>query len=206
MLLLFTVGTRRIIKAGHIGLKRAGYATNPKYPQILITNIEKYNLQQFDALTDSPVSTEAIAVVTSDKQEVMKVATVPPADIPLPLIEIRSNTKFNGLKAYFAAKGTSLLAIATTADIPLVKLLEYNDLSEDGLTKEIAWVYLEKKAKQGNRDIYTALQDESLYSIAQNNGVQLQSLSRLNELPETARVKKGTKIKLRPSQQLTMSN
>src|SRR5690606_10324595 len=27
------------------GLKRAGYATNPRYPQMLIYNIEKYNLQ-----------------------------------------------------------------------------------------------------------------------------------------------------------------
>ena len=27
------------------GLKQAGYATNPKYPQILIKNIEQYNLQ-----------------------------------------------------------------------------------------------------------------------------------------------------------------
>ena len=29
------------------GLKKAGYATNPKYPNILIKNIEKYNLQQY---------------------------------------------------------------------------------------------------------------------------------------------------------------
>ena len=30
------------------GLKAAGYATNPKYPDLLINIIEKYNLQQFD--------------------------------------------------------------------------------------------------------------------------------------------------------------
>src|SRR6188472_2407381 len=30
------------------GLKAAGYATNPRYPQILISNIEKYNLQQYN--------------------------------------------------------------------------------------------------------------------------------------------------------------
>ena len=29
------------------GLKKAGYATNPKYPQILIKYIEDYNLQQY---------------------------------------------------------------------------------------------------------------------------------------------------------------
>jgi hypothetical protein len=30
------------------GLKKAGYATNPKYPQLLINIIEKYNLNQYD--------------------------------------------------------------------------------------------------------------------------------------------------------------
>src|SRR6187399_3296767 len=29
------------------GLKKAGYATNPKYPGILIKHIEQYNLQQY---------------------------------------------------------------------------------------------------------------------------------------------------------------
>lgn len=30
------------------GLKKAGYATNPNYPQVLIKNIEKYKLYQYD--------------------------------------------------------------------------------------------------------------------------------------------------------------
>ena len=187
------------------GLKRAGYATNPKYPQILITNIERYNLQQYDTLNSASNVIESSAVITTEKPEVMKVMLVPPEDVPVPTLQIKGNTRFNGLKAYFAPKGTSLLAIATSADLPLVKLLEYNDLPFDGLTKENSWIYLEKKAKQGNRDSYTSIQDESLYSIAQNNGVQLQALSRFNELPENANIKKGTKIKLRSPQQVTMS-
>jgi hypothetical protein len=31
------------------GLKKAGYATNPQYPQLLINIIQKYNLNKFDA-------------------------------------------------------------------------------------------------------------------------------------------------------------
>ncbi len=31
------------------GLKKAGYATNPRYPQLLIGLIQKYNLNQYDA-------------------------------------------------------------------------------------------------------------------------------------------------------------
>ncbi len=31
------------------GLKKAGYATNPKYPQLIIAIIQKYNLDQYDS-------------------------------------------------------------------------------------------------------------------------------------------------------------
>ncbi len=58
-------------------------------------------------------------------------------------------------------------------------------------------IYLEKKPKQGNRDFYTALQKESLYDISQNNAVQLKYLSQLNNMNENVTVQKGTKIKLR---------
>lgn len=177
------------------GLRKAGYATNPRYPQILITNIEKYNLQQYDngVITDSSAMAQ------------IKTAPGTGSNSPQQEIAFKGNTKLNGLKAFFAAKGTSLLAIAMKADIPLVKLLEYNDLGSDGLLKNACWIYLEKKAKEGNRDIHTSLQDETLYDISQNNGVQLKSLSQFNNLQENDKVKKGTKIRLRPSQQLTVS-
>ena len=35
-------------KGWALGLKQAGYATNPNYPQLLISLIEKYNLQAYD--------------------------------------------------------------------------------------------------------------------------------------------------------------
>ena len=107
----------------------------------------------------------------------------------------------------YASKGTSLLAIATLADIDLSKLMEYNDLTTDGLLKEDQVIYLEKKLKQGNRDYYIALQNETLYDIAQNNAVQLKYLSQFNNMSSTEIVQKGTKVKLRPttSESLTLS-
>ncbi len=42
-------------KAWAHGLKKAGYATNPKYPSMLISRIEKYNLDQFDQINDEQV-------------------------------------------------------------------------------------------------------------------------------------------------------
>ncbi len=184
------------------GLKKAGYATNPRYPQILISNIERYNLQQFNA-ADQPLFERAPTTVAAPK--------------PAPVIEQtsrkdqnlfkklfsgkrnKSNQQFNRLQAVMVFSGTSLLAVASENDIALSKLLEYNDLTNDGLVAEDQWIYLEKKHKEGNRESYEAIENESLYRISQNNGIQLALLAQYNRLAEDAKVRKGTTVRLRPS-------
>jgi LysM repeat protein len=53
------------------GLKKAGYATNPKYPQVLIRIIEEYDLQQYSliALGKAQPKEEMLANVTPDLQQ-----------------------------------------------------------------------------------------------------------------------------------------
>jgi LysM repeat protein len=187
------------------GLKAAGYATNPRYPQILINNIEKYNLQQYN----EPFSADQNAVTAKlGIQEPKKEPPIVTAAEPKKELNVfqklfsgkkhRSNQFFNGLKAVMAFNGTSLLAIATDHDIALARLLEYNDLSTDGLVKGDQWIYLEKKHKEGNRDLYTALQNETLHEVSQNNGVQLAMLASYNQMPESSFIKKGEVIRLKP--------
>lgn len=184
------------------GLKKAGYATNPKYPQIVINNIERYNLQQYDNLTPEEVDNMAIAKIS--QQEKVKVVE-PVVDLSYIENSIKLKNKINGLKALMAPKGTSLLLIASKAAIDLGKLLEYNDLATDGLLQDEQVIYLEKKPKQGNRDFYIALQKETLYDISQINAVQLKYLSQLNNMDANQTVQKGTKIKLRSTDALTSS-
>ena len=56
------------------GLKEAGYATNPRYPQLLIDLIERYNLHQYDR-AEEPVEQRArvehIDEVIEEKEEVV---------------------------------------------------------------------------------------------------------------------------------------
>ena len=178
------------------GLKKAGYATNPKYPQIVISNIEKYNLQQYDNLTGQDFDNIAINKIITVQKPVEQNIVV---DITAIENSIKLKNKINGLKALMAPKGSSLLVIASKANIDLGKLLEYNDLSTDGLLNDEQVIYLEKKLKQGNRDFYIALQKETLYDISQNNAVQLKNLLQFNNMNENQTVQKGTKIKLRSS-------
>ena len=183
-------------KAWAYGLRKAGYATNPRYPDILIKNIEKYNLEQytlaaidevphFDAskYSDDPVNN---AVVSEQEQEEDSDFTVP------------RNLRINGLKALYVPKGTSLLAIASENHINLEKLLAINELKKDGLLGKAQYIFLEKKQKEGNIDFCFAEAGETMYDIAQRNGIMLQNLYDYNQITSDGYLSKGTKIFLRP--------
>jgi hypothetical protein len=53
------------------GLKKGGYATNPKYPEMLINIIEKYNLDQYDSPDNEVAKIKRVDRVftTIDKKE-----------------------------------------------------------------------------------------------------------------------------------------
>ena len=175
------------------GLKKAGYATNPNYPQILIKNIEKYNLQEYslEALGEVPVFD---ASKFSNDPEV-KILAVDNETENAP-----SNTEvaINGCKALRATKGTSLLAIATNYNIPLSKLLEINDLQNDGLLSKDQIIFLQKKQARGAQAFYISAKDESLYDIAQKNGILLKNLEEYNSLQQADILTEGTKVNLQP--------
>ncbi|MBS1738295.1 MAG: LysM peptidoglycan-binding domain-containing protein [Bacteroidetes bacterium] len=175
------------------GLKKAGYATNPNYPQILINNIEKYKLQQYslEALSDVPVF------------DATKYTNDPEVKSVMPDEESNSSSTnqeitINGCKALRASKGTSLLAIATLYNIPLSKLLEFNDLQNDGLLPKNQFIFLQKKQIKGDSKIYVAQRDESLYDISQKNGIQLKNLQAYNSTDNLNVLKEGALVNLQP--------
>jgi LysM repeat protein len=182
------------------GLKNAGYATNPRYPQILIKSIEKYNLHQYtlEGLSGKDVFDAGKYIDEKNTAQTISIVPVKMDDTPPASVVKGKRTVFNKLKAIFVPAGTSLLAIATENDIALSKLLEYNDLKADGLLPEDQWIFLEKKAKEGDRDIYISSDNETLYQVAQANGIQMEHLQQYNGLNGNPTLKGGTKISLRP--------
>jgi LysM repeat protein len=194
----------RDYKAWAYGLRKAGYATNPNYPAILIKNIEDNNLEQYtlEAVNEIPVfDASKYSDDTEDKEisDVLKSSgknnTEPGgADLSEP-----AKLTINGSKALFVPKGTSLLAIASQNNINLSRLLEINDLEKDGLLEKDQFVFLEKKQSRGDRDYYIVQQNETIYDIAQKNGILLQSLYDYNKISATETMYPGTKILLRPA-------
>jgi LysM repeat protein len=194
------------------GLKKAGYATNPKYPIILINYIEKYNLQRFNL-----VGAEGLTNVDSKKLKDDQLLAEQKTPILIPNF---SNDRIalgeadiilsgapdligvvNGSKCIKALKGTSLLAIATRHNISLQRLLIINEL-DDGLLDDDQLIFLQKKSTKGNKDFVIVEKKETYYSIAQNNGIQLEKLLEYNHLYEDDDVLSGTKVYLKPTEQL----
>ncbi len=189
-------------KAWAYGLKKAGYATNPKYPQILIKHIEQYNLQQYTLMGADEVP-QFNASQYQDDKEISSLTennqAVSTNNDSQTQLDVNDKTIIvNGSKCVYAGKGTSMLVIATKNDIQLAKLLSYNELAEDGMLAKNQYVFLEKKSKTGDKDFYISKPGQSLYDIAQTNGIQLQTMLDYNKLWGNEDVKAGTKIFLKP--------
>jgi LysM repeat protein len=184
------------------GLRRAGYATNPRYPEILIKNIEDNNLEQYtlEAVNEIPVfDGSKYADDPEDKTISNDVESIGQnsSDVNSSNLSEPVKLTINGCRALLVPKGTSLLAVATQNNINLNRLLEINELEKDGLLEKDQFIFLEKKQKQGTTDYDIVQQNETLYDVAQKNGILLQSLYDFNQLSPADNIYPGTKILLR---------
>jgi LysM repeat protein len=186
------------------GLKRAGYATNPKYPEILIKNIEENNLQQYTMLAINDVPKFDASKYTSDPEDkafavIIKNQNSTGTQATNVAYTQKEKIEINGSKAVYENKGRSLLAIAMENNINLNKLLEFNDMKKDGLLEADQFIFLEKKSKEGDADFYIVQNNESLFDVAQKNGIRLENLYEYNGLQGDEKIFAGSRLKLRPT-------
>lgn len=173
------------------GLKKAGYATNPKYPQIIIKLIEDYNLQDYSLIalgkksegpdvlwaqqgTTVPQPQQAIAAVV--KEEVPQPVAAPKPQYPSGVFRI------NETKVIWVPQGTSYMSIAHEHNIPLARLFDFNDMPAQEIATADGLVYLQRKRKVGSAASHKVSFGENLHSIAQAEGIRLESLLSLNHL------------------------
>lgn len=189
------------------GLKKAGYATNPRYPELLIKYIEQNNLQQYSLLVLNKLPETTIAAANDNKATTQPVVSesrdLPPAPATVLSPDPGKIISINNTKCVFVKKGTSLLAVAEKNNISLSKLMEFNDMTEDGLLNKDQYIYLAKKSKTGEEDFYIVQPGESLNDVSQITGVQLKSICEYNNVNADARPVAGTKLFLRPGLQAT---
>ncbi len=182
------------------GLKKAGYATNPKYPQLLIKIIEENNLFEFD----KGITPEYLAHFEKDpaSSDPIVASTIAyPQASHFELVEIwETGRKLyinNGVKFIFAKAGDTFSEIAADFEIYSWQVYKYNELDKDNSLSEGQMLYIEKKKKKNKDKMPHILKaGESMYYLSQLYGIQLKQLYKKNKMKEGSEADVGERILL----------
>ncbi len=189
-------------KAWARGLKKAGYATNPKYPQRLIHIIETYQLYTYD--TQKAQNEEILAdkeITESLKSEepdlVIKTKPAPVEDYSFQIgYQIKTN---NGVKYIKAKKGDNLKKLTRKLEKAPWELRKYNELPKNAKLKQGQIIYLQPKKRKADKKYkyHIVKKGETLYDISQEYAVKTKFLRKMNNLNSNNDIKPGQKLRLR---------
>jgi LysM repeat protein len=182
------------------GLRKAGYATDPNYPQRLIELIERYNLHRYDrgltvAARDQPAKTNK-----SRQNQTTPKNTAPSFNDDFSVSIERYPVRENNRTEYIMAKaGDTYLSLANYHDLTLRRLLRYNDREETTSLHEGEIVYLQPKRPRAALGMKTHVlkQGETMRDISQKYGVRLKRLYYMNRMEEGSQPPAGTSLNLR---------
>jgi LysM repeat protein len=166
------------------GLKKAGYATDPRYPERLIELIERYKLQDLNTIESTP------------KQN------FPSNDIIKSEMAIRAVYRFNHIRFVIAKSNDSFYKIAHDFNLELDQLLEYNDLEKTDKLHYGQKIYIEKKRRKALEPYHVVQKNETLKSISQLHGIRLSMLCKKNRLKPGDKLKVGDVLYLRQKKNL----
>ena len=166
------------------GLKLAGYATNPKYPELLIEIIENLKLYELDLL-GNPQPTSKIELSNSKTKTSSRAVSMH-----------SNNVTFITVK-----KGDTFYRISKEFNLGLGQLYRYNDFdAKKDVLIEGDIIYLEPKRRHSKTKLINIVVNTpmSLRQISQKQAIKLKNLMRINniDLPDEI-IKKGEIIRLK---------
>lgn len=176
------------------GLKKAGYATDPQYPERLLKIIDEYQLYRLDEYYNSSLpykGSESKGGSFSPAHKNSNTAANPYVS--------RHVTKRNRAKSFYAKRGDTYEQIAAEFSLKDWEIYKFNDVEAGEIPEPGAIVYIQRKrgsAPRGN-DFHTLAKGESLWDVAQWYGIRLNSLCRKNRLKAGYELKPGQQISLR---------
>jgi hypothetical protein len=163
------------------GLKKCGYATNPKYADLLITLIERHGLDKIDRK-----GSDAIADLDSDKVE---------KDVSGSKHSIR--TTENGIQYVLALEGDNIKSLAEELEMMEWQFRRYNEVGKNFQFSKGDEIYLQPKRKNASVVWHTVSKGETLWSISQHYGVKMKSLAKKNNIKVGANLRTAMKLSMR---------
>lgn len=195
----------RDYKAWANGLKQAGYATNPQYPQLLIKTIEENKLFELDKVGPLEAENEiskanksigqrsddGFAATSSSQSGRNEFGTIP---MPGPR-EIFIN---NRVKYIVARKGDTIEKLAEEMGMAKWQFIKYNELElSSGSIKEGQTIYIQPKRRKAKAPYHIVQPGENVYSISQVYAVKTKYIYKLNKMIPGEEPSVGQKLLLR---------
>lgn len=200
-------------KAWAFGLKKAGYATNPKYTQVLIKLIEDYDLQDYTMIALGKLKRGQETLAKNENKNLEKKPDEKPVVMPTePEVVVYTKKeavvekkpeypdgefKINETKVIYAKKGTSYLSIAEKYAIPLARIFEFNEMKIQEVVDEDQLIYIMRKRKVGLNEQHVVKPGETLSDIAQTEALRVESLLEYNFLQPNMQPAVGSVLYLR---------
>jgi LysM repeat protein len=153
------------------GLKEAGYATNPNYPQLLIKYIEDLKLYQFDNYGNETSVGQTLSKESIDKS----VTTIVSPE------EMESRMKANKEKAN-NLDSFNINQISAQRNISIKNLLQYNELENEQMPTLGQNFFLQPKLNSNAKGIHEVKWGQSIYDISQMYGMTISAIRKLNKL------------------------
>lgn len=197
---LFTLDVKDY-KGWAYGLKAAGYATNPRYAEMLIKIIEENQLFLFDSGADN-------YKLLADKNK----PSPEPARPTQSVNKVKKNFEYvevtdgnrsiyinNGVRLIYARENDNAQSIADDVGVHTFQILQYNELGRNEKIEAGSIIYIEPKRKKAVENYHIVTEGETMREISQLYAIKLKYLYSRNGIQEGHEPEPGTKLNLRKS-------
>lgn len=185
------------------GLKSAGYATHPSYAQMLIDIIERNDLARYDARGMELMQRHDPSAWTSEKDA--RAAAVVNSDRLQTVGSIGRNRDLllgaNRVLFVIGKAGDTYEDLAYELDMMPWQFYRYNDVErKKGVAHRVQageLIYLQPKRNHAATDWHVVKAGETVHTISQFHGIQLDALAKLNHLQPGESPQPGDLLSLR---------
>jgi LysM repeat protein len=200
---LFSFGSNDY-KAWAHGLKKAGYATNPDYANMLIRTVEENNLWYFDGGNNkvSLPSQTNVSVqeppTTHSADSTKKALTFSNGNASV-LARVPRVMENNRIQYIIVKDGDTREKLENEFQLLNWELTKYNELRSDFALIPGQILYLQPKREKAEpgKEYYNSVDGETMYLISQRYGIKLKKLYEMNRMVEGTEPEAGQKIWLR---------
>jgi len=156
-------------KGWAMGLKKAGYATNPKYAHLLIALIEQHDLNQYDTW-------DRVESKNLRKSRTSKILATNEASR---IVKLHNNIKY-----ILVRKRDNFGSVAREFGMKPWQLYRYNDLNKKDELTPGEVLYLQPKRNSASEEYHKVKEGDTMRGISQTYGIKLKKLYKKNNMIE----------------------